>query len=54
VIYSFEYTVWKAEAIRRGFSVEPDGTGRIVAHVDGDNKGEFGPYGGAHAGWFYE
>jgi hypothetical protein len=54
MIYSSQFAVWKAEALRRGYTVEPDGTGRVVAHVDGDNKGEFGAYGGAFAGWFTE
>jgi hypothetical protein len=36
-----------------GFSIEPDGSGKIVAHVDGAEKGIWDPaYGGSGFGWF--
>jgi hypothetical protein len=46
------YDLWRAEVARRGLEVENNGTGRLVAHRDGEEIGEFAPrYGGAGHGW---
>lgn len=49
-----DYKDWKAEVDRQGLEMEFDGTGKMVAHLNGDERGIwYGGYGGAGYGWFF-
>lgn len=37
------YTEWKEEAERRGYTIETSGDNKIIAHINGDEKGWFDP-----------
>ena len=48
------YKEWEADAIACGYSIDGGGDGKIIAHINGDEKGIFDPnYGGFGTGWFY-
>jgi len=47
------YEVWRDTAVAKGCDLELDGSGKIVAHVDGVEIGIWdNTYGGCGAGWF--
>lgn len=48
-----DYEEWKTEALRRGYQLELDGSGKMLAHLDGSDKGVWTAYGGAGCGWFF-
>lgn len=43
------YEHWKAEALRLGYTLELDGAGNMIAHLDGEEKGLFN----GTLGYFY-
>ncbi len=46
---------WEATAKQRGYAVDHDGSGKLVAHVDGEEYGTWDPkYGGCGYGWFHQ
>ena len=48
------FAEWKDEVTRRGFTIDNNGAGKLIAHVDGDEKGIWDPiYGGCGFGWFF-
>lgn len=51
---TIDYAVWLAVVTERGMDTEPDGTGRIIAHLDGEEYGWWDDkYGGAGYGELY-
>jgi hypothetical protein len=50
-----DFKTWRDAALGKGLTIEHDGSGKIVAHADGVEKGIYDPgYGGSGAGWFNE
>lgn len=48
------YKDWESYAKQSGWEIEGDGGGKLVAHLDGEEKGLWDPkYGGSGFGWFY-
>ncbi len=46
---------WQSTAQRLGYAVENDGGNKLIAHLDGDERGCWDPnYGGAGFGWFIQ
>ena len=44
---------WLQTARRLGYEVENDGGNKLIAHIDGEERGCWDPnYGGAGCGWF--
>ncbi len=49
-----KFEEWKAIALRMGATIENNGGDRLVAHIDGEELGEWNPeYGGVGVGYFY-
>lgn len=45
---------WKRRATEMGYSIDSDGAGRLIAHIDGKTFGEYDSnYAGSGHGWFY-
>lgn len=46
---------WEAHAKSKGYEIEPDGSGKLIAHLDGEDMGVWDPkYGGSGFGWFHK